>query len=306
MSIVKGPGDKKILIKDLTPEQHEYLKRFVNDPQKHLGIFFKSTKEFQKKYSTSLNIFYQNRCYYTGYEGLKFRNYKNHRNIANFMECEFINDNTKARVYNDIFQSPEHFSTFAYYYPDTYMEGIRVCASRFPYRVIREVINFENISMMSDLINSNSDVLWLSNNNISRLLKRDSIEFKEKVFLLTPTRSARHLGKLIKNLIGQEGILSESFLMKMIEGNATSIQRIPSKYITYEMALMACRVAGGNIKYIKDEFKTQELCDIASLKTTSALKFIPKDKQNKSIILKKTLKGENVLKYIKTKERKRK
>jgi len=93
--------------------------------------------------------------------------------------------------------------------------------------------------------------------------------------------------------------LPPDILHELIKVNARTIRFIPKKNITKKMAEIAVEKSGQSFLYLSENLQTDILLEQAVMNAPSILRDLPQEKHKAHIMLKATLAGKNVKKYVK-------
>lgn len=142
----------------------------------------------------------------------------------------------------------------------------------------------------------------------------DDLKFIKALYELDPKRSSTSIWNIPRKYYVQDKSIRPSdkderlkIITEVIEHalryNPSAIKEFRRQTIApfykEEYGLAAVTESGSTISYIEPKNRTQAICDAAVRSTPSALKYVPKSKHNKHIILEQAIKADTIMKYAK-------
>lgn len=303
----KAPG-RKILKKEMSTMCELFFQKIKLDPSNTLRTFTEMDPSVQNIHSNAVNYYLQ-----TVNSHLKWGEFYGGRELIPLVYNRFhlrgsellkgllgnprITHFAKTKIIaNQVEVSEMSLSMFFSENPELFEELSDMLAGRLPEIFINKFIQKKDMARIGLISKTSPEKLWNYHVVGDLILTRDK-DFIFEVFSMDFNKSSVYLGALLNftNDIPDEikvGVISR-------RGNALRLFKKYGVSVTTDMQMIAVKQSGISLQYVEVKDRTQELCDAAVTRAVSALKYVPKEKQKKHLILKKTLEGKSALKYVK-------
>jgi hypothetical protein len=310
---MKLKKDKRLLLKDMTPEILDYVEQFKKHSAREMGKFIGGDEKYCSKRALAIRFFIQRSLHQSNNTFKTLQ--PNHKlpMILKLLKHKHIDNYSKYILIYKSCLGYESFMTWSMKtqaiseFPELSDAIVRLIIERDtwwagslmannPYYELKPFTIYRLALINTSLI---AQRLSWDNHFRRKLFNAMSVEQIHTLFLMDPKK----FSTLLKPARGYYGeiLFTDDFIHDMIMKSPTSIRRMPRERLTYDLCLRAVSCSGSLLQYVPNEIKDQKLCDIACSSVPSAIKYTPHEFKNIQIAMKHQLRGKNTLKYMRKK-----
>ena len=131
------------------------------------------------------------------------------------------------------------------------------------------------------------------------------IPMEDKIFFVKQLidRDAREIARTLNNLGSVSQLilkeLSSTYIIKMLKAYGALIASIPEEDRTMAFKTAAIKQSGTNLRLLKAEEKTPELCKLAINQSPSTLQYVPSEFLDRGQLIQLKFQGKNVNRHLK-------